>query len=185
VRGGTENFNDLLRELMLSVVTNLWVDYLTEMEALREGIGLQAFGQRDPLVEYKRKAFDMFRDLYAHIRSQVVTYIFTYQYRGFSRLASAERDRAARQAVEAAAVPVVSQQSTVNSRQSSVVSKQSTVNSEQKLAGAKPKAESRKQAEPARKPVNASAGAKLGRNDPCWCGSGKKHKNCHMQSDAR
>ena len=178
IRGGVENFNDLLRELMLSVVTNQWVDYLTEMEALREGIGLQAFGQRDPLVEYKRKAFDMFRELYAQIRSQVVTYVFTYQYRGFARLASQERDRAARQAVEAAAAPVVSKQSVA-------VNKQAAVSSEPKSASAKSKVESKKVAEPARKPVNAAVGAKLGRNDPCWCGSGKKYKNCHMQSDSR
>ncbi|CAG0944383.1 partial Protein translocase subunit SecA, partial [Anaerolineae bacterium] len=47
------------------------------------------------------------------------------------------------------------------------------------------KVESKKLTEPARKPVNAAVGAKLGRNDPCWCGSGKKYKNCHMQSDNR
>jgi preprotein translocase subunit SecA len=192
LRGGAAAFNDLLRELMLSVVSMQWVDYLTAIEGLREGIGLQAFGQRDPLVEYKRRAFEMFQDLYTRIRSQTVTYVFTYQYRGFARLESEARDREARQAIEATSQPVVS-------RQSSVVSQQSTVGSEQKVVGSgqKPalskvegsavggrKAESKKP-EPARKPVNAPVGQKIGRNDPCWCGSGKKYKNCHMQKDAR
>ena len=176
LRGGAAAFNDLLRELMLSIVSSQWVDYLTAIEGLREGIGLQAFGQRDPLVEYKRRAFEMFQDLYARIRSQTVAYTFTYQYRGFARLESGERDREARQAIEAA-TPVVS-------RQSSVASQQSTVSSEPKAEGGKQKAESKKP-EPARKPVNAPVGQKIGRNDPCWCGSGKKYKNCHMQKDSR
>jgi hypothetical protein len=176
LRGGAASFNDLLRELMLSVVSMQWVDYLTAIEGLREGIGLQAFGQRDPLVEYKRRAFEMFQDLYARIRSQTVAYTFTYQYRGFARLESGERDREARQAIEAA-TPVVS-------RQSSVASQQSTVSSEPKAEGGKQKAESKKP-EPTRKPVNAPVGQKIGRNDPCWCGSGKKYKNCHMQKESR
>jgi preprotein translocase subunit SecA len=176
LRGGAAAFSDLLRELMLSVVSSQWVDYLTAIEGLREGIGLQAFGQRDPLVEYKRRAFEMFQDLSARIRSQTVAFTFTYQYRGFARLESGERDREARQAIEAA-TPVVS-------RQSSVASQQSMVSSEPKAEGGKQKAESKKP-EPARKPVNAPVGQKIGRNDPCWCGSGKKYKNCHMQKDAR
>ncbi|MBI5305320.1 MAG: SEC-C domain-containing protein [Chloroflexi bacterium] len=114
----------------------------------------------------------MFGELYARIRSQVVTYVFTYQYRGFARLASAERDRAARQAVEEAGT-------------SQKVATGATKSANAKPDGGKPKAESKKQAEPPRKPVNASVGVKLGRNDPCWCGSGKKYKNCHMPSDTR
>ncbi|MGE5264352.1 MAG: SEC-C metal-binding domain-containing protein, partial [Acidobacteriota bacterium] len=169
LRGGAQAFNDMLRELMLSVVTNLWVDYLTDIEALRQGIGLQAFGQRDPLVEYKRRAFEMFQDLYRRIRSQVVSNVFTYQYRGFAKLEEEDRDRASRKAIEAprqerAAVPAVAKSAP-----------------QPKSGGA----ERQKEAAPSA-PPRASAGAasgKLGRNDPCWCGSGKKYKNCHMQSD--
>ncbi len=173
LRGGAAAFNDLLRELMLSVVTNLWVDYLTEIEALREGIGLQAFGQRDPLVEYKRRAFEMFQDLYQRIRSQVVSYIFTYQYRGFAKLEEQDRDRASRKAIE-----------TAKAEPAAVAAPMGNGDGK-KAEGAKPKAEKKKQkAEaPARQPVGAVAGEKLGRNDPCWCGSGKKYKNCHMNRD--
>ena len=174
VRGGMASFNDLLRELMLSVVTNLWVDYLTEIEALREGIGLQAFAQRDPLVQYKLRASEMFTELYAQIRSRVVSYVFTYQYRGFARLAGADRDRAARQAVEEA-----------GTTQKVATGTQKATSTVAKSDGGKPKAENKKQAEPPRKAMNAPVGAKLGRNDPCWCGSGKKYKNCHMASDSR
>ncbi len=169
VRGGTQTFNDLLRELMLSVVTNLWVDYLTEIEALREGIGLQAFGQRDPLVEYKRRAYEMFQDLYSRIRSQVVTYIFTYQYRGLAKLEDEARDRASRQAVEAPR------------KEPPAVAAQTAAPQPAKAAPQSPK--STKAPAPARTPIGSSGVAKLGRNDPCWCGSGRKYKNCHMASD--
>ncbi len=164
VRGGTAPFNDLLRELMLSVVTNLWVDYLTDIEALREGIGLQAYGQRDPLVEYKRRAYEMFQDLYKRIRSQVVTSVFTYQYRGLARLVDEARDRAAREAVQAPRATPASP----------------AVAPQPKIAAAE---RSAKPAAPTHAPVSAATGNKLGRNDPCWCGSGRKYKNCHMSSD--
>jgi preprotein translocase subunit SecA len=192
LRGGAAAFNDLLRELMLSVVSMQWVDYLTAIEGLREGIGLQAFGQRDPLVEYKRRAFEMFQDLYARIRSQTVAYTFTYQYRGFARLESEARDREARQAIEATTADRRPQTAVVSS-QSSVASSQKTESGKQKSVGGQPSAVGRqpsavsgqKKSEPARKPVNAPVGQKIGRNDPCWCGSGKKYKNCHMQRDSR
>ncbi|MCI0875152.1 MAG: hypothetical protein J4N76_01130, partial [Chloroflexi bacterium] len=67
------------RRLLLSVGDQLWVDYLTEMEALRTSIGLEAYGQRDPLVQYKSRAVDMFRGLLANIRAGVVARIFRLQ----------------------------------------------------------------------------------------------------------
>jgi len=178
LRGGVEAFNDLLRELMLSVVSMQWVDYLTAIEALREGIGLQAFGQRDPLVEYKRRAFEMFQDLYARIRSQVVTYLFTYQYRGLTRLESSARDREARQAIAAATMSGARQEA-VGSRQEAGSRKLEAIGRRQEAGG------SQRSAVVERKPVSAPVGQKLGRNDPCWCGSGKKYKNCHMPKEGR
>jgi len=67
------------RRLLLSVGDQLWVDYLTEMEALRTSIGLEAYGQRDPLVQYKSRAVDMFRGLLANIRAGVVSRMFRLQ----------------------------------------------------------------------------------------------------------
>ncbi len=67
------------RRLILSVGDRLWVDYLTEMEALRTSIGLEAYGQRDPLVQYKSRASDMFRQLMHDIRAGVISRIFRIQ----------------------------------------------------------------------------------------------------------
>jgi preprotein translocase subunit SecA len=64
------------RRLLLSVGDRLWVEYLTEMEALRTSIGLEAYGQRDPLVQYKSRAFDLFQALLNNIRSGVVSALF-------------------------------------------------------------------------------------------------------------
>lgn len=71
----SENF----RGLILAVGDRLWVDYLTEMEGLRTSIGLEAYGQRDPLVQYKSRAFDMFQNLLTEIRSGVASRLFRAQ----------------------------------------------------------------------------------------------------------
>lgn len=179
LRGGVEAFNDLLRELMLSVVSMQWVDYLTAIEALREGIGLQAFGQRDPLVEYKRRAFAMFQDLYARIRSQVVTYSFVYQYRGLTRLESAARDREARQAI---AVTTADRRPTSAQVTAERRPPTARTTADRRPPTSQPSATSGQRSTVT---MRAPTGQKLGRNDPCWCGSGKKYKNCHMASDNR
>jgi preprotein translocase subunit SecA len=76
---GRRALTELYRQLLLSVITELWVDYLTQMEALRVSIGLEAYGQRDPLVQYKSKASELFQDLFRNMRLGVLTRMFTYR----------------------------------------------------------------------------------------------------------
>ncbi|HSR46440.1 MAG TPA: hypothetical protein VLL77_00490, partial [Anaerolineales bacterium] len=73
---GRVQLNEMYRGLILAVGDRLWVDYLTQMEGLRTAIGLEAYGQRDPLVQYKSRAFDMFSQLQADIRAGVITRMF-------------------------------------------------------------------------------------------------------------
>ena len=115
----------------------------------------------------------------------MVTYVFTYQYRGLARLEGQQRDRESRQAIESQS-PVASQQAPVASSQVTVSGTQKAREASrgQKAVGSGQKAETKK-SEPSRKPTNAPVGTKIGRNDPCWCGSGKKYKNCHMASDSK
>jgi preprotein translocase subunit SecA len=124
---------DLLRRLertvVLSIVDNKWREHLAEMDYLRSGVGLRAMGQRDPLVEYQREAYDMFSDMVGSIKDDAVRYLFHAQ--------------------------IVQQQT----RPDPVVRLQGT-------GGAALKRQ-------------ADAGEKVGRNDPCPCGSGKKYKKCH------
>jgi preprotein translocase subunit SecA len=71
--------NEVHRQLLLSATTELWVDYLTRIEALRVSIGLEAYAQRDPLVQYKAKASEMFSQLVEDIRGLVISRVFAYQ----------------------------------------------------------------------------------------------------------
>jgi preprotein translocase subunit SecA len=76
---GRYALNELHRQVLLSATTELWVDYLTRIEALRVAIGLEAYAQRDPLVQYKTKASEMFAQLVEDIRGLVVSRVFAYQ----------------------------------------------------------------------------------------------------------
>jgi len=71
--------NEIYREILLSTISQMWVEYLTRMEALRVSIGMEAYAQRDPLVQYKSQASELFRDLLVDIRSALVNRMFTYQ----------------------------------------------------------------------------------------------------------
>jgi preprotein translocase subunit SecA len=86
--------NQAYREILVRVISSQWVDYLTQIEALRISIGMEAYAQRDPLVQYKLKASGMFQDLLADIRMGVITRLFTYQPRRDSG-AAVERERSA------------------------------------------------------------------------------------------
>ncbi|RIK45696.1 MAG: preprotein translocase subunit SecA [Chloroflexi bacterium] len=125
---GAETMRILERAVMLQVIDKLWREHLTHMDDMRHGIGLQAYGQRDPLVAYKREGFDMFEALKRNIEYDIT-----------HRIMHASLQR----------TPVVAQPRTFVTNQEGEGSKQ------------------------------AQRRRKIGRNDPCWCGSGKKFKQCH------
>jgi preprotein translocase subunit SecA len=75
--------------LLLGVISELWVEYLTTMEALRVSIGLEAYAQRDPLVQYKNRAFEMFQELLSNMRLSVVTRMFTFRPRDLTSVQTA------------------------------------------------------------------------------------------------
>jgi preprotein translocase subunit SecA len=78
--------SNVYRDLFLRVISELWVEYLTEMEALRVAIGLEAYAQRDPLVQYKTRGFEMFQHLMEDMRVGVVNRMFTFQPRNLERI---------------------------------------------------------------------------------------------------
>ena len=83
---GRSVMSNIYRDLFLRVISELWVEYLTEMEALRVAIGLEAYAQRDPLVQYKSRGFQMFQRLMADMRVGVVSRMFTFQPRNLERV---------------------------------------------------------------------------------------------------
>jgi len=130
---GSEDMRRIERLVMLRAVDTRWVRHLTDLDILREGIGLRAFGQQDPLVAYKREAHEMYLDLLADIQHDIVYSIYH-----------------------------------------AVLMRQPV----RPMRAVRPGGDGRGTVQPARK-----AGTRLGRNDPCWCGSGKKYKHCHMKAD--
>jgi preprotein translocase subunit SecA len=86
---GNNSLTEIYRQLLLSVITELWVDYLTQMEGLRVSIGLEAYAQRDPLVQYKKRAFELFGELLSDVRASVINRIFTYRPRDVGPIVAA------------------------------------------------------------------------------------------------
>ncbi len=145
---------------MLRVIDALWMEHLEEIDDLREGIGLRGYAQRDPLVEYKAEAFTMFEKLIASVDYEIVHRIY--------KIAVATPEQIAQM-----------QRATTNAAQIENIE-----------AGVKEEAQQIKQSASSSSrtsglPVGNSAPGikKPGRNDPCWCGSGKKYKHCHLDKD--
>jgi preprotein translocase subunit SecA len=97
---GRRALTEVYRQLILAVITELWVDYLTQMEGLRVSIGLEAYAQRDPLVQYKSKASELFSNLLSNMRLGVITRMFTYQPRDRSAVQTELRRSAAARELE-------------------------------------------------------------------------------------
>ncbi|HLF70060.1 MAG TPA: SEC-C metal-binding domain-containing protein, partial [Actinomycetota bacterium] len=146
---GSEKFRDLERFVLLSVLNAKWREHLYEMDHLREGIGLRAYGQRDPLVEYQREAFDMFAVLMATLKEEFVRYMFHVDVIAQEQTASQDQTR----------------------RINSPVSTASAMSAARQAAG-----EAQMEAGLSRE---AARSEKIPRNAPCPCGSGKKYKMCH------
>ena len=142
----------LQRDVMLQVLDSQWKEHLAAMDYLRQGIGLRGYAQRNPKQEYKREAFAMFEALLERIKHDVVKLLLRLQLR--SESAAEEFGRRFARAPEGIQFKHEDPNSPLRGRESS--------------------AEAPDAAEPYRR-----EGPKLGRNDPCWCGSGKKFKHCH------
>ena len=145
----SDAWNHVQRAVFLRTLDALWMNHLDEIDYLRQGIGLRGYGQRDPLVEYKREAFNMFVVLLESIRTTYLSTIFKMVAVPAEQQVSAIPQDAEYQGAEES--PSFSM----------LEDSQRAVSSAQKT----------------QKPI--STGPKVGRNDPCPCGSGKKYKKCH------
>ena len=176
------------RMVMLSVIDGLWKEHLLSMDHLKEGIGLRGYAQRDPLVEYKRESFDMFEAMMLKFQEDTVRFLFRMQILGPDGAAVPQQPVQARGPVPSAP-PVASaaRPTTIEGepREISLPTRQpsTTIDSlEKEFARKKAReleAATRAGAGEASQPNQRRTGDKVGRNDPCPCGSGKKYKKCH------
>ncbi len=185
---GTENFLRLFRDLYLQEIDKQWMDHLQAMDHLRDGIGLRGYGQRDPKKEYKREGFDMYLEMLQSVKSSVTLSLCTVERAREEDLERLEEQR--RQATEkrqqmirtshpgegtAAAGDTQAAQAGPSRQQRRAAARQG------RRAGAS--VGQRQQPQAAPQSTVRRDHPKVGRNDPCYCGSGKKYKNCHYRED--
>jgi len=151
------------RMIMLNVIDTKWKDHLQNMEHLKEGINLRAYGQKDPLVEYKRESFEMFEEMMASFQEETVRFLFSLQY---GPVATAQEQTGSTEGKE----PMLQKQSSIEDMEREFQRRKRRELEQAKMAGGgvqeKPQTVRR-------------SGEKIRPNDPCHCGSGKKFKKCH------
>jgi len=175
---GPENLRELERQVMLRVIDTRWMEHLLEMDYLKEGIGLRAMGQRDPVVEYKTEAYEMFGALVATIDEDFLRTIMRIQIvkkpepEAEVPVKDVAYSAPSEQTIFAGAAQQVAQRAVAQTGAGGPTAEQMAVASA--AAGGK--------AEPSVRTVVKDKDdpyANVGRNDPCPCGSGKKYKKCH------
>ena len=141
-------------------INQLWREHLLNMDHLKEGIGLRGYGQRDPLTEYKKEAFDMFQEMIEHLKEVVVEQLFKVRIDAGG--SGAGQDRARRAAGSPIALAGEPGQQSGPSMPAAPAPTRAAVRTEPRTAD----------------------GQKVGRNDLCPCGSGKKYKKCCLLKGA-
>jgi preprotein translocase subunit SecA len=168
------------RMIMLSVLDQQWKDHLLSMDHLKEGIGLRGYGQHDPLVEYKRESFDMFEAMMQRFQEDTVRYLYLMQVLGRGETAvavpaaadlgpEAEGAKPALAAGGGNGRPSRAVATTVDQIEAEFQRKKKRELEQARMAGSG-------EYQPVQQVVRG--GSKVGRNDPCPCGSGKKYKKC-------
>jgi preprotein translocase subunit SecA len=185
---GAETMRYHERMVMLSVIDGLWKDHLLAMDHLKEGIGLRGYAQRDPLVEYKRESFDMFEAMMLKFQEDTVRFLFRMQILGPDGQPVNAAPEVRREIPKAPPVASAARPQTLDAepREIAIPTRQAST-----TIDALEKEFHRKKQRDLDAATRAGSGGdgnqlnqrrtgeKVGRNDPCPCGSGKKYKKCH------
>ena len=190
---GPEHMQEAERMIMLNVIDTQWKDHLLSMDHLKEGIGLRGYGQKDPLIEYKKESFELFQDMMDRIEDETIRYLFFLQVAGpggpgpdgngggpldrpkpvlpFAEDEEDEEEENDEEAlVSASSEQRRAAQNAVEDFTRNIQRKKDKEIAELQFVGGSGTATEKKQ---------AVSEKKAGRNDPCPCGSGKKYKKCH------
>ncbi|HMZ85745.1 MAG TPA: preprotein translocase subunit SecA [Giesbergeria sp.] len=152
---GKENFTQFERMVLLQNIDTHWRDHLSALDYLRQGIHLRGYAQKQPKQEYKREAFELFRQLLDVVKNEVTRVLMTVQVQSPEQIDQAAEDLEAR----AEHIANVTYTAPTETGEVETTVDERTLSVQQKVA----------------------AGGRVGRNDPCPCGSGKKYKQCHGQ----
>ncbi len=182
---GAENMREAERIIMLNVIDNQWKDHLLSMDHLKEGIGLRGYGQKDPLIEYKKEGFETFQDMMERIEDETIRYLF------FLRIEISgseipvpypepededEEDESVAALPEPEPEPVLVNAAAQREAEKSVLDLTRNIQrkKEKELAALQFTGGEQTTTQTAANPYK-----NVGRNDLCPCGSGKKYKKCH------
>jgi preprotein translocase subunit SecA len=166
---GPDLFHQFERNLMLQTLDQHWREHLAALDHLRQGIHLRGYAQKNPKQEYKREAFELFSDMLDRVKQDVVRIVLTVQVRSQEDVQSVE---------EAPAVSNVRYQH-ADYEEALAVGDGDTATAAANTAIASASASAAAQQAAGSAPPFVRGGEKVGRNDPCPCGSGKKYKHCH------
>ena len=170
----SEEWSLIERLVLLRTIDSIWVEHLTEVDEMRQGIGLRGLAQEDPLNSFKKEAFALYEEMRAIIRHQVATTIFRV---------SIVRQPAPPQGVEGTGAVPGSASPEADAAAQRIAKGMSGLRKplpQGRPVGGSSNASSGGPTGPIR-PGYSPAGVRMGRNDTCWCGSGKKYKKCHGQ----
>ena len=166
---GREVLQRVERDIMLQIVDTQWKDHLYSLDHLKEGIGLRGYGQRDPLVEYKRESFELFTDMKSRVDEEIVRFLWRLRpVLGEEGELPAPRRPARPKAPLILSGPSETPESAFATASRSAVAAPSAPNRQPPRVGGDDAVKTVRRDEP-----------KVGRNDPCPCGSGQKYKKCH------
>ena len=167
----TQYSPDLIRQVekmvLLGTIDHLWKDHLLAMDHMRDGIGLQGYGQKDPLVEYKKQGFGFFQMMMSQIAGDVVRKLFAVQI-------TAQNKEALQNDFEGEEIEEAPIQNAVDT-----LSPSGRLPTAKEALSGGPTPGSNQTSGPLRPLPIGTDVSKLGRNDECPCGSGKKYKKCH------
>ncbi len=160
---GPDLIAQIERFAMLTVIDDKWKEHLREMDDLKEGINFRAYGQKDPLIEYKRDGFELFVQMLEDISKDVINFVFKFTVQGEQQAQVQPRQRPlAMQRLQTTKASATGAGFKMSPEQSDNMQNQDPTET---------------------KKIPIKVGPKIGRNDPCPCGSGKKYKNCHGKND--
>ncbi|HVW09038.1 MAG TPA: preprotein translocase subunit SecA [Bryobacteraceae bacterium] len=188
---GASLMREAERNIMLHIIDDQWKDHLLSMDHLKEGIGLRGYGQKDPLVEYKKESFELFQDMMDRIEDETVRYLYFLRFEiGNATLPfqSTDDEDEAEVDGEPAASEIDEEQKRLEESRAAAEERrraaQSAVQDMNRGLQKKHEKELRElqfgaSTESTASKTVTNGGPKVGRNDPCPCGSGKKYKKCH------
>ncbi len=148
------------KQIMLQILDTYWKEHLAQMDSLRQGIGLRGYGGKNPKQEYKRESFELFEELLKNIQVEVIKFLSLVRIRKEQDVDAIDKQRQA--------------------EESKVISK--SIHQDPEAEAALAEASAAAPALPPRTPMTRTA-PKVGRNEPCPCGSGQKYKSCHGRLD--